>query len=171
MTLKLQSPRNGALRVNLQLWIPSEKTFVLLPSVFDTGACKTIISTKVAKHLMLDMSQSSSYSTVTAGGALHLNMGTLPKIKVGTLEINNVPVLIADLPPELESHCVLGMNVLREFLITIDSIGRTIPLTHRPYPKKYHQENYSVSMLADAADLESNLCTKQIRYMVIKLVS
>ena len=159
MTLKLQSPRNGALWVNLQLWIPSEKTFVLLPSVFDTGACKTIISIEMAKLLKLDTSQPSGFSTVTAGGALHLNMGTLPKIKVGTLEINNVPVLIADLPPELESHFVLGMNVLREFLITIDSIDRTITLKHRPYPRKYRLENYSVSMLADAANADSQTAT------------
>ena len=158
MTLKMQNPRNGALRVNLQLWIPSEKTFVLLPTVFDTGACKTIISTEMAKLLKLDTSQPSSFSTVTAGGALHLNMGTLPKIKVGTLEINKVPVLIANLPAELESHCVLGMNVLREFLITIDSIDRTITLIHCPYPKRYHLENYSVSMLADATDENSQKC-------------
>ena len=157
MTLIMRSPRNGALRVNLQLWIPNQKTFVVLPSVFDTGASKTIISTKVAKHLTLDTSQSSSFSTVTAGGALHLYTGTLPKIKVGKMEISSVPVLIADLPPELESHCVLGMNVLREFLITINSIDRTITLTHRPYPKKYRLENYSVSMLADSSEIDNQV--------------
>ena len=52
----------------------------------------------------------------------------------------------------------LGMNVLREFLITIDSIDRTITLKHRPYPKRYHLENYSVSMLADATDENSQKC-------------
>ena len=151
----MQNPRNGALRVDVQLWIPSQKVFALLPSVFDTGACKTIISIKVAKLLMLDTSQPSSFTTVTAGGALHLNMSAIPKIKIGAFEISNIPVLIADLPPELESHCVLGMNVLREFSIFIDSIDRTITLIHRPYPKKYHLENYSVSMLADAAKADS----------------
>ena len=44
MTVKIQSPRNCAHRVNLQLWIPSQKTFVVLHSVFDTGASKTIIN-------------------------------------------------------------------------------------------------------------------------------
>ena len=155
MTLKMQNPRNGALIVDVQLWIPSQKVFALLPSVFDTGACKTIVSIKVAKLLMLDTSQSSSFTTVTAGGTLHLNMSTLPKIKMGVMEISDIPVLIADLPPELESHCVLGMNVLREFLITIDSISKTITLKHSPYPKQHYLENYSVSMLADAAKADS----------------
>ena len=90
-----------------------------------------------------------------ASGAFHLDTGTLQKIKVGTYEIRDVPVSVANLPKELKAHCVLGMNVLREFLITIDSIDRTISLTHRPYPKKYRLENYSVSMLADVADDDS----------------
>ena len=61
---------------------------------------------------------------------------------------------------QLKAHCILGMNVLREFLITIDSTDRTITLKHRPYPKRYHLENYSVSMLADAADLEKESLNK-----------
>ena len=160
MTLKMQSPRNGALRVDLQLWIPSQNAFVLLPSVFDTGACKTIISTDLAKQIKMAIEKSSDVKTVTAVGSVSLDTGNLTKLKIGTHEIKDVPVSIADLPKELKAHCVLGMNVLREFLITIDSIDRTISLEHRPLPKKFHQENYSVSMLADVADEDSHVATK-----------
>ena len=154
MTLKMRSPRNGALRVNLQLWIPSQKTFVKLSSVFDTGASKTIISTDLAKQLNMAIEKSSDVKTVTAVGSVNLDAGNLSKLKIGTHEIKDVPVSITDLPKELKAHCVLGMNVLREFLITIDSIDRTITLKHRPYLIKYRLENYSVYMLADAAKME-----------------
>ena len=155
MKLKMLNRRNGALRIRLLLWIPSKSTYVSMYSIFDTGASKTIISTDLAKQLKIIADQSSDTTTVTATGSVSLDAGNLPKLKIGSREISNVPVSIADLPKELKTHCVLGMNVLREFLIGIDSIDRTISLAHRPYPKKYHLENYSVSMLADVTEKDS----------------
>ena len=159
MKIRMTNPRFGSLRVNTKLWIPEQNKYVKMRSIFDTGASKTIISSDAAKLLGITVNKPSGLQTITAADVVNLESSILPKISIGAYEINDVPVLIANLPPELESHCVLGMNVLREFLITIDSIDRTITLKHRPYPKRYHLENYSVSMLADTASEGSQIAT------------
>ena len=76
-------------------------------------ASKTIISTGLAEFLKMEFCQPPNTLTVTALGALRLSAGNLQKIKIGTYEISDVPVLVTKLPPELGTHCALGTNVLR----------------------------------------------------------
>ena len=52
------------------------------------------------------------------------------------------------LPEELETKCILGMNILQEYDIHISSFNKEITLTPKPLPKKYYREGYSVTLVA-----------------------
>jgi len=155
VTLKMTNAHSSALRINLQLWIPNENIYVKMASIFDTGASKTIIDTELAELLCIEKSNTVA-KTITATGLISLPTGKLQKIKIGTQEIHNVPISITKLPMELEVRCVLGMNVLREFLITVDSLNRVITLEKQPLPIKYQKDRYSISLLSDDEKKEGN---------------
>ena len=152
MILKMTNAHNSALRVNLNLWIPKQNMYVKMNTIFDTGASKTIIDIGLVELLGIIPKSSNDIPTITTIGKTSLQTCVLPKIMLGIQEINNIPVSITRLPVELETRCILGMNVLREFLITVDSLNRTITLSKQPLPQKFFRDDFSVSLLSDIAD-------------------
>ena len=152
MKLKMTNARNSALRVNLRLWIPKQNSYVRTASIFDTGASKTIIDAGLVELLGITPKSAGDVATITTTGKISLQTCVLPKIMLGTREIRDVPVSIIKLPTELEVRCVLGMNVLREFMISIDSLSRSINLEIQPFSKEYFKENYSISLLSDSCE-------------------
>ena len=147
----INSP-NTSLKIKLRLWLPSRNEYAKMDAIFDTGASKTIIDAKLVPLLEINPEPPDGVSTITASGLVSLDTGHLPKIMLGTQEITHVPVSISSLPEELEVYCVLGMNVLREFLITVDSLNRVIILKKQPLPAKYQKDKYSISMLIEEVD-------------------
>jgi len=123
-----------------------------MPTVLDTGASITILDAELANILDIKPDKKLGLRTATAAGIITLSTGILPKIIIGNMAISDTPIAISNLPKELEVRCVLGMNVLREFLVEIDSLNKNITLTKQPLPKKFYKEGYSISMLNDGFD-------------------
>ena len=149
MTLQLRNNRRGVLRIDIQIWMPNIRTYAKAPAVFDTGAYKTIIDERLAKLLQIPITGDENTTTVTAMGLVAVKSAVLPKIFLGTKSISNIPVNVMKLPEELETRCILGMNVLREFDIAISSYNGIITLKPNPLPKKFHAKNYSITLTID----------------------
>jgi len=153
MTVKLRNKHNDVLRVDIKVWVPAKKAYFKDTAIFDTGAYKTILDDRLAGLLHLTLGDRKT-DTVTAAGAVSTHSGELPRVYLGTKLIHNIPVNIMRLPDELKTRCILGMNVLREFDISVSSYSGVVTLTPKPLPAKFYVDGYSIS-LASVEDGES----------------
>jgi hypothetical protein len=148
MKLRLENKRGNVLSVSVGIWVPQRKAYATTIAIFDTGAYKTIIDTHLAKLLNLPVSSAEGISTVTATGVTDTRSSVLPLMRIGKTPIKIIPVNVMQLPEELETKCILGMNILQEYDIHISSFNKEITLTPKPLPKKYYREGYSVTLVA-----------------------
>ena len=161
MTIELTNNHKGVLRIAIKLWIPSKKAYVKTDAIFDTGAFKTILDEKLADLLNLPRNNDKNVVTMTAAGMVTTCSGNLPKLYLGTKLIHNIPVSIMNLPDELESYCILGMNVLQEFDISINNYDGIVTLIPKPLPIKYYMDNYSVTLASvEGGDFQDEIDTK-----------
>ena len=148
MKLRLESKRGSVLSVSIGIWVSQRKAYATTIAIFDTGAYKTIVDVHLAKLLNLPVSSAEGISTVTATGVTDTRSSVLPLMRIGKMPIKNIPVNVMQLPEELETKCILGMNILQEYDIHISSFNKEITLTPKPLPKKYYREGYSVTLVA-----------------------
>jgi len=151
MTIKLRNKRNDVLRIRINLWEPNRKEYIKAMAIFDTGACKTIVDERLADLLQIPRNPNSS-TTVTASGTVTTQSGTLSKMILGTKRIEDIPVNVMKLPDEIEAYFILGMNVLREFDVSVSNYDGIVTLTSRPLPEKYHVAGYSVTLVSTDND-------------------
>ena len=152
MKVKLENKRKGVLRVIVNIWIPELSEYAKSVAIFDTGAYKTIIDERIARLLKLPIESKKSV-TITASDEIMTHNCTLPRISLGTKVIRNVPVTVMKLPEKLETRCILGMNVLQEFDITISNYNESITLIPKPLPLSCFVENYSISLTSVEDDI------------------
>ena len=102
--------------------------------IVDTGASHTILSFAVARDLSLwAQHRSASMTMHTAGGAVQAEVLPITLIQIGEAEVRDVDVVIHDLPevpPGIEG--LLGLNVLRHFTVTLDSVRHRLLLGAHP---------------------------------------
>ena len=161
MTVKLENKRNDLLRIKVSIWVPSRREYIKATAIFDTGAYKSILDERLADLLQITRNISTS-TTVTASGAVTTQSGILPKMHLGTKLITDIPVNVMKLPDEIESYCILGMNVLREFDISISSYDGVVMLIQKPLPFKYRVKDYSVT-LSSTENVNIGLINEMIR--------
>jgi len=152
MNLKLENKNNSVLRIEVGIWIPKIQSFAKSIVIFDTGAYKTIVDEELAALLELPVAIKKRVSIVTATGVFATRSSVLPRMLLGKATIQNIPVNVMKLPEELETRCILGMNVLQEYEINISSFDKTVKLIHRPLPNEYFRADYSINLTADEDD-------------------
>ncbi len=101
--------------------------------IVDTGASQTVIDKSVAQKL--GPYTAGSYSITTGGKALDVNYTTLSSLAVGDVNMDNVTAMVYDissltLAPGSKIGGLLGANVLRRFLVTIDYRDKVLILAN-----------------------------------------
>jgi len=88
--------------------------------LLDTGATKTIISTKVADHLAIPKGGIEMLSS--AGGNLPVTTRTLRSLEVGVTRLENIEIAAGNLPlmKTFKLDGILGGDYLRRFKVSID---------------------------------------------------
>jgi predicted aspartyl protease len=81
----------------------------------DTGAQITLISETLAEELSLEHVQNAHIIGVT--GTAQGWIGRLPKLRLGTKEVNNLNVMVGSLPG-IHPH-FLGMDVLERLKLSV----------------------------------------------------
>jgi predicted aspartyl protease len=95
----------------------------------DTGASRTMVSKRVARDLRLySMGSGTGYGV---GGRVTLGIGRVESIKVGEVEIQNMPVSIHDFSPDPSYEGLLGVDFLGRFHMSLDSAKQVMVLTPR----------------------------------------
>jgi hypothetical protein len=148
--IKLQNNLSDALQIELKVWVPKMSDYAIMECIFDTGASKTVIDTKLAE--LLGIQTIPAPDTLTAAGRVKTERGIVERIQIGERTISKVPVNIMPLPKELKARCLLGMNVLREYKVLINNRNKVISLTWNPLDKKHFKGDYSITAAISEAE-------------------
>ncbi|MEM6996599.1 MAG: retropepsin-like aspartic protease [Myxococcota bacterium] len=132
----IQDEASGEIDVSRVLSIPfaEEDTAILvdvtlhgndaslpLPYLFDTGASFTTISSKTAATLGVEVPADAPTLTFnTASGPRESRMVYLPAIEVGRVRIEGMLVSVCDACVNERTEGLLGLNVMREFIVEMD---------------------------------------------------
>lgn len=100
--------------------------------ILDTGASQTVIDKTTAASL--GPIASAGFSITTGAKAMTVNYTTLSAFTIGSVTLDNLPVLISDLSAiktatNESTIGLLGANVLRKFLVTIDFQNKQVILS------------------------------------------
>jgi predicted aspartyl protease len=95
----------------------------------DTGASRTMVSKRVARDLRLySLGFGTGYGV---GGRVTVSVARMESVKVGEVEIQNMPVSIHDFSPDPSFEGLLGVDFLGRFHMSLDSAKQMMVLTPR----------------------------------------
>jgi clan AA aspartic protease (TIGR02281 family) len=95
--------------------------------IVDTGASFTLINRPTARELGITIDESTPFIPIfTASSLIFTPLVTLQSIRVGEAEVENVDVLIHDMPSD--SAGLLGNSFLNKFRVTLDSVNGKMTL-------------------------------------------
>ncbi len=93
----------------------------VFPYLFDTGASFTTISSSAAATLGIDVPDDApTLHFNTASGPRESKMVYLPALRLGDVELEGLLVSVCDGCTNDRSEGLLGLNVIREFLVQMD---------------------------------------------------
>lgn len=105
-----------------------------LPYLFDTGASFTTVHTETAAKLGLTVpADAPTLQFNTASGPRESRMVFLPKLRLGGIELHGLLVSVCDGCANDRSQGLLGLNVMREFLVEMDYQAERMKLLPRPH--------------------------------------
>jgi hypothetical protein len=101
--------------------------------ILDTGASQTVLDKSVAQSL--GPITSSEFAITTGAKAVNLSYTTLPTVSLGSITLDNISALVTDLSAlrgQLGEGTagLLGANILKRFLVTIDFQNKTLILAN-----------------------------------------
>jgi len=95
--------------------------------IVDTGASFTVISREAVKELGITIDENTPIIPITTASSVMFNpLVTLRSIRVGEAEVENVDVLVHDLPGH--SAGLLGNSFLNKFKVVLDSVNGKMTL-------------------------------------------
>jgi hypothetical protein len=98
--------------------------------IVDTGASQSMLDNKVAQTIG-PLEKTEAYKVTTGGGTMNMNYMILKKLELGDLPLDNISVGCTDGSAFTQMHGsrpsgLLGANILKRFLVTIDFEQRKI---------------------------------------------
>ncbi len=106
--------------------------------VVDTGASFTVISREAAKELGITIDENTPFIPIATASSVIFNpLVTLRSIRVGEAGVENVDVLVHNLPGR--SAGLLGNSFLNKFMVVLDSVNGKMtlyPLKGTPSPDR-----------------------------------
>ncbi|MDC0671445.1 retropepsin-like aspartic protease family protein [Nannocystis radixulma] len=126
------SAAGNAILMNVELEGPAGR--LSLPYLFDTGASFTTVHTETAAKLGLTVPDDApTLQFNTASGPRESRMVHLPKLRLGGIELEGLLVSVCDGCANDRSQGLLGLNVMREFLVEMDYQAERMKLLPRPH--------------------------------------
>ncbi|CAH9018589.1 TIGR02281 family clan AA aspartic protease [Candidatus Nitrosacidococcus sp. I8] len=123
----LNTTRSGTHHL-VQVSIQGIGTAITIPLLVDTGASLVVLPTSAMPKLGLNPNQLKDQEIQTANGALQAKLSQLKILTLGSEKIPNVEAAFIE-DQLLGSYGLLGMNVLRHYVITIDDQKNQIVLS------------------------------------------
>jgi len=100
---------------------------VSVPLMVDTGAALTVISTKTAQRLGLDLDRVALIPMRSTSGTFLAHLTKVRSMRVGNAIVKDVEVIVHDIAPGREQG-LLGMSFLDHFNVTIHTLQAAMVL-------------------------------------------
>jgi predicted aspartyl protease len=97
--------------------------------LLDTGASRTMISTRIARDLRLHSTGSGVGYGI--GGYVTVSTARMESVKMGEVEMRDLPVMIHDFSPDPSYEGLLGFDFLSRFHMSLDLQKALLVLTPR----------------------------------------
>ena len=97
--------------------------------LLDTGASRTMISSRIAKILRLQSLGSGTGYGI--GGVVTVSTARVESVKLGKMEMQNLPVMIHDFSRDPSYEGLLGFDFLSHFHMSLDLQKAVLVLTPR----------------------------------------
>ena len=95
----------------------------------DTGSAYTALSGDLAALLSIESDPSRTVAIAPAHGAIiRVPLITITELSIGGFRLTDVGAVVLELPRQLRFDGLLGMNVLRQFRMTIEIDTQTLVL-------------------------------------------
>lgn len=125
------SAAGNAILMDVELVGPAGR--LTLPYLFDTGASFTTVNSETAAKLGLAVPEDApTLQFNTASGPRESRMVYLPALRLGGVELTGLLVSVCDGCANDRSQGLLGLNVMREFLVEMDYQAERMHLIPRP---------------------------------------
>lgn len=126
------SAAGNAILMDVELEGPAGR--LSLPYLFDTGASFTTVNSQTAERLGLRVPDDApTLEFNTASGPRKSRMVYLPALRLGGVELRGLLVSVCDGCSNDRSQGLLGLNVMREFLVEMDYQAERMNLIPRAY--------------------------------------
>lgn len=117
--------------------------------VFDTGASYTTITTEAARAIGLDVPDDAPLLEFhTAAGKVTSPVVFLPELRIGDMRIDKLAVSVCDECASGEADGLLGLNVVRRFLIQTDYVRDRMLLLPRTADASGEDRAYDVQAMS-----------------------
>ena len=113
---------SGGLWITPRIWNSNLNKLSKCMMLLDTGASMTTIDVSVANRAGISTIGAEPITVRGADSRISGHLATVKEIWLGDLNLGAVAVHVIRFSPESEVQAVLGMNVLKEFRVTIDLI-------------------------------------------------
>lgn len=121
--------------------------------VFDTGASFTTITEEMARQLGIIIPEDAPTLVLnTASGPRERRMVFLPKLELQDIEIDGLLVSICDACATDRVHGLLGLNVIREFVVQMEHAEnrmQLIPRVHEAEPNRAYDIEHISTLEVD----------------------
>ncbi|PID57757.1 hypothetical protein CSB45_05900 [candidate division KSB3 bacterium] len=112
------------------------------PFAVDTGASYTVISPEIANALFLTPAYNAPQVTLqTANGRIKAALVNLERVRLGSLETPNITAAIHDMQDASHISGLLGLNVLKRFQMTVDSMHHQLIFKTPEQEENYAKQN------------------------------
>lgn len=140
---------------------------VELDYLFDTGASYTTITSATARTLGIEVpSDAPSLQFNTASGPRESRMVYLPALRVGEVQIPGLLVSVCDSCATDSAGGLLGLNVMREFLVQMDYQGSRMRLLPRIHEGRANRAYDIAPTLTMAIEGRPEIWLGRIRWVV-----
>src|SRR3989344_97483 len=107
----------------LQVWAEfiSGKNRYAAWSTIDTGSPITIVPPEIANYLELELDkENNTMKIVTGSGILEIPRKIAEVMKIKELIFTNFPVGVHELPKEVETRILIGMDIINQIKLIVD---------------------------------------------------
>ena len=94
-------------------------------STIDTGSSITIIPPEIANYLELELDKENPMiKIVTGSGILEIPRKIAEAMKIDNLIFTNFPVGVHEIPKEVETRVLIGMDIINQIKLIVDGKNR-----------------------------------------------
>lgn len=141
---------------------------VTLPYLFDTGASFTTVSSQTATKLGVSVPADAPTLTFnTASGPRESRMVFLPGVRLGEVDINGMLVSVCDRCVNDRTKGLLGLNVMREFIVEMDAKHERMVLLPRLPPERPNRAKDIEPVVELDVDGAAEVWLGRVRWVVL----